>query len=71
MTAAQQQRLATAVGFLLGVYAVLHVLRDATVTWPLDALWAALGHSQRLELSVGIALMAVNMVISVVRAGRG
>jgi len=67
MTAGKGQRLATAVGFLAGMYACLHVLRDVRVVWPPDALWSALAHQQRVELVGGIALIVVSVVIALRR----
>jgi hypothetical protein len=67
MTTGQQQRLATAVGFLSGVLATMNALRDAKVLWPPDVVWGALRSPQRLELGGGIALIIVTFVISLVR----
>ena len=50
--------------------ACLDALRDAKVTWPPDAAWAVLPHTQRLELGAGIAMILVALVVSVVRPGR-
>jgi hypothetical protein len=67
MTPAQQQRLAIAVGFLAGLLASLHVLRDCKVWWPPDAVWEVLQGPQRLELGGGMALIVVTLVIWIVR----
>jgi hypothetical protein len=67
MTAKKPRRVATAVGFLSGVYACLDALREGRIFWPPDAVWAALRGPQRLELGTGIALMAVALVVSAIR----
>ena len=54
-------------GFLSGVLACLDAMRDANVSWPPDAVWQVLRHSQQLELVGGIALIVVTVVISVVQ----
>jgi hypothetical protein len=66
VTSDQQRRVATAVSFLSGVLAALHALRDATVLWPPDVVWATLEKPQQLELGVGIALIVVSFVVSIV-----
>lgn len=68
MTPDKQRRVATAVGFLSGMLACLDATRDAKVFWPPDAVWEALRRPQRLELSGGLALIVVTLVISVVHA---
>ena len=45
----------------------MSALRDAKVLWPLDELWRALQHLQRLELGSGIALIGIALVIAAVR----
>jgi len=55
------------VGFLSGVLACLDAMRDASISWPPDAVRQVLRHPQRLELAGGIALIVVTVVISVVR----
>ena len=70
MTSDKQRRVATAVGFLAGMLACLDALRDAKVVWPLDAAWAVMPHAQRLEMSAGIVVILVALVVSVVRPGR-
>jgi hypothetical protein len=67
MTPEKKRRVATAVGFLSGMLAVLDALRDARILWPPDALWEALRGPQRLELGAGLALMVVTLIVSVVR----
>ena len=64
------RRTATAIGFLAGMLACLDALRDAKVVWPLDAAWAVMPHAQRLEMSAGIVVILVALVVSVVRPGR-
>lgn len=64
MTSDKQWRVATAVGFLAGLMACLHALRDCPVTWPPDAVWEALSRPQQLELSAGIVLGVVSLVVS-------
>jgi hypothetical protein len=69
MTPEKKRRVATAAGFLSGILASLDALRDARIFWPPDAVWEALRNPQRLELGAGIALIVVNIVLSIV-AGR-
>jgi len=69
MTPEKKRRVATAAGFLSGVLASLDALREARIFWPPDAVWEALRNPQRLELGAGIALIVVNIVLSIV-AGR-
>ena len=61
------RRVATAIGFLSGVFACLDALRDARVVWPPAELWAALSHPRRLQLGAGIVLIVVSFIISVAR----
>ena len=68
--AREEARVATAAGFLSGVLACLDALRDARVFWPLDVVWHALRHPQRLELGGGMALIVVVFITSVVRQRR-
>jgi len=68
MTVEKQRRVATAVGFLAGVLACLGVLRDASVVWPLDAVWNALPNPQRLELGGGVALIVITLVLTIGRS---
>jgi hypothetical protein len=70
MASGKEGRLATAVGFLSGLLACLDALREAKVPWPVDAAWAQMDHPHRLEFGGGIALIAVTIVISLVRASR-
>ena len=60
-------RVATAVGFLAGMLAVLDAVRDSKVLWPPGELWSTLQHGQRVELGTGIALIIIVLVITVVR----
>jgi hypothetical protein len=69
MTPEKKRRVATAAGFLSGILASLDALRDARIFWPPDAVWEALRNPHRLELGAGIALIVVNIVLSIV-AGR-
>jgi len=66
MTPEKKRRAATAVGFLSGVLACLDALREASILWPPDALWAILRRPQRLELAGGLALISVTLLSSVV-----
>lgn len=66
MTSDKGRRVATAVGFLAGIFACLHVLRDLTEWWPPDVVWHALRDPQRLELGGGIALIVVTLITSLV-----
>jgi hypothetical protein len=65
MTAEKQWRAARAAVFLMGVLACLDVLRDNSVLWPPDVLWAGLRSQQRLELGGGIALILVTLLSSI------
>jgi hypothetical protein len=65
MAPEKQRRVATAVGFLSGVLACLDALRDAKVSWPPDAVWAALTHPKRVELAGGLVLIAVSLIVSI------
>jgi len=67
MTPDKTRRVATAVGFLSGVLACLDAVRDATLLWPPDAVWASLGHPQRLELGGGIALIVITLILTIAR----
>lgn len=60
-------RVATAVGFLAGMLALLDAVRDAKVLWPPAELWATLQHAQRVELGTGISLIILMLVITIVR----
>jgi hypothetical protein len=64
MTPEKTRRVAIAVGFLSGVLACMDAVRDASIRWPLGALWEALRSPQRLELGVGTALTIVSFVTS-------
>jgi hypothetical protein len=63
MTPEKKKRVTNAVGFLSGVLACLDAVRDARIFWPPDELWDGLRHVQRVELSAGIALIVVSMVL--------
>jgi len=65
MTPEKKRRVATAVGFLSGVLAFLDALREASIFWPPDALWAILRGPQRLELAGGLALISVTLLTSI------
>jgi hypothetical protein len=67
MTPEKKRRVATAVGFLSGMLAVLDALRDARILWPPDALWEALRGPQRPELGAGLALIVVTLIVSIAR----
>ena len=67
MTTRKQLRVATAVGFLLGVLACLDALKEAKIFWPADAVWEALRPPQRLELGGGIALILVSLLTSMLQ----
>lgn len=67
MTEPKQGRVATAVGFLSGVLACLDALRDAKILWPPETLWEALRGPKRMELSGGIALIVVTLLITLFR----
>ena len=70
MTPEKQRRVATAAGFLSGVFACLDAMRDAGVLWPPRVVWDAMRSSQRLELGGGIALMVASLAISVILSHR-
>ena len=65
MPASKGRRLATAVGFVSGVITCLDAVHDARTSWPPDALWAMLRRPQKLELSAGIALIIVTLILSI------
>jgi hypothetical protein len=65
MTPDKQRRVATAVGFLSGMLAVLDGMRDAKVFWPPDVVWTALRGPQRMEVGGGVALMVIALLASV------
>jgi hypothetical protein len=67
MTPDKKRRIATATGFLSGVLACMDALRDATVFWPPDVLWAAIRRPHTLELFGGIAMIVVTLITSVKR----
>ena len=67
MTSTKKQRIATAVGFLSGVYACLDPLRNLHSWWPPDEVWAILRPSQRLEFVGGMLLIVVTLVIDLAR----
>ncbi len=67
MTLDKKRRIATATGFLSGVLACMDALRDATVTWPPDAVWAAIRRPHKLELLGGITMVVVTLITSVKR----
>lgn len=62
----KNRRLLSAVGFLAGVLACLHAVRDSRVLWPPDELWSVLGHRQHLELAGGLALIVLVFVTNIV-----
>jgi hypothetical protein len=65
MTPDKKRRIATATGFLSGVLACMDALRDATVSWPPDAVWANIRRLHKLELFGGIAMIVVTLITSV------
>jgi hypothetical protein len=67
MTPDKGRRIATSTGFLSGVLACMDALRDATVSWPPEAVWAAIRRPHKLELCGGIAQMIVTLITSVKR----
>lgn len=67
MTPDKKRRIATATGFLSGILACMDALRDATVSWPPEAVWAAIRRPHKLELCGGIAMIVVTLIISVKR----
>lgn len=70
MNPEQGRRLATAVGFLAGLLACLDALRNRKIFWPLSAVWHSLPGPQQLELSGGIALILITLIVWVVQQGR-
>jgi hypothetical protein len=71
MTPDKKRRVATAGGFVSGVIACLDAVREATIVWPPDALWAGLRGPQRLELGAGIVLIVVALAASALRRRGG
>jgi hypothetical protein len=53
-------------GFLAGVIACLHAMRDAKIPWPPAALWDVLSQAQRVELCGGVAMMVIAFFASLV-----
>jgi len=68
MNQQNSRRVAGAVGFISGVLACLDAVRDTRVLWPPDALWQVLRPPQRLEFGAGIALIAVTLIATAIRA---
>ncbi len=64
MTPDKQRRVATAVGFLSGVFACLTPLRDKKILWPPDVVWQSLTQPERLAFIGGVALIVVTFVLS-------
>jgi hypothetical protein len=67
MTPDKKRRIATATGFLSGVLACMDALREVTVSWPPEAVWAAMRRPHKVEFCGGIALIIVPLVVSFVR----
>jgi len=67
MTPDKKRRVATATGFLSGVLACLDALRDASVFWPPEVVWAALRRPHKLELCGGLAMTVVTLITSLTR----
>lgn len=70
MSPDKQRSLATAVGFLSGLLACLHALRDRKILWPPDVVWRSLQGPQRIELGGGIILVAVALIVWIARQRR-
>lgn len=67
MPLSKEQRITNAVGFLSGLFACMHALRNASASWPPNEVWAELNAPHRLEMGGGIALIVVTLVVSVVK----
>jgi hypothetical protein len=65
MTDDKKRRVATATGFLSGVLACMDALRDASVLWPPEAVWAAIRRPHRLELLGGLAMIVVTFILTI------
>ena len=61
----KKKRVAFAAGFLTAVLAAVSAVRDATIFWPLPALWQQLRGPQRFQLVGGILLALVMFVLSI------
>lgn len=69
MTPDKKRRLSTALGFLSGVLACLDAMRDASVSRPPDAVWAAMNRPHRLEFGGGILVIVVTLIVSIIQRG--
>jgi hypothetical protein len=68
MNQQKSRRVVSAVGFISGVLACLDAVRDTRVLWPPAVLWQVLRPPQRLEFGAGIALIAVTLITTAMRA---
>jgi Zn-dependent protease with chaperone function len=62
MALQKKRRVAFAVAFLTAVIAAVKALGNATVFWPLSALWQQLRGPQRFQL-VGGCVLAILMLV--------
>ncbi len=67
MTVDKKRRIATATGFLSGVLACMDALRDASTSWPPDAVWSAMRRPHKVEFCGGIAMIVVTFIMSMRR----
>jgi len=70
MALEKKRRVGFAFGFLAAVLAVVRAVADATVFWPLSALWAQLRGFQRFQLVGGCVLAVVMLVLFFVARSR-
>jgi hypothetical protein len=63
----KKQRAATAIVFLFGVLAAMNALRDASVLWPPDVVWAALTPPKRFQFVAGLLLVVGALVSAAIR----
>jgi hypothetical protein len=66
MTPDKKRRLSTALGFLSGVLACMDAMRDASVFWPPDEVWAPMNRPHRLEFGGGILVIVVTLIVSII-----
>ena len=59
----KKRRVAFAAGFITAVVAAVKAITDATVFWPLPALWQQLRGPQRFQFAGGCVLAVVMLVL--------
>jgi|HubBroStandDraft_5_1064220.scaffolds.fasta_scaffold152623_2 hypothetical protein len=66
----KKRRVAFASGFLVAILAAVKAVADATVFWPLSALWEQLRGPQRFQFAAGCGLAVVMLVLFFVARSR-